>query len=120
MNKKNCFSEIDYKNLKDKSILILPFEHTKINDWIEYDSRSSREKAILMFLKGRKTKNIAKRLNVNINQVRSWTLSIYDKEKTPPANFKLNTNLRTPNNFSSWNSNTIYNFWNSFNTRQKA
>ncbi|MEN8907621.1 MAG: hypothetical protein ABF289_16845 [Clostridiales bacterium] len=86
---------------------ILQYNKTKLNDWIKNDSRSIQDKAIIMFIDGKKHMTICKYLKITSDYFRRIVFDYYKKfEILEKPIQKKATNI--PINFSTWNSNILY------------
>jgi hypothetical protein len=99
--------------------ITLTYPTTRIDYWLKYDSRSSKEKALIMFIGGHKRDNICKLLNISNKQLRLWIISYYVRMLRDKKAKKLNSIYKKPNNYSEWTSSIIYNFWSQIRDNQK-
>jgi hypothetical protein len=108
----NIAVENNYVNIINENDTLKP-RKIKISDWIKYDPRSKKEKAMILFKSGKNIKAIARALNLDLNKLSKWIFNYYENlDNNKIIEFPKNDKFNTPDNYSSWNSNIIYEFWN--------
>jgi hypothetical protein len=94
--------------IEDNLVLI---NRTQVNRWLKNNNGSTKFKAMTLYKEGIDFEYITKKLNLNKNQFCRWIMEFHDYEAPKFATPK-NKHLKSPQNYSSWISDKIYENWN--------
>lgn len=106
MNKRITFEE-----LQKKCDGIIPLRKISVKNWMKYDKRDTRGKAIELYRYGKSQEDIINILNITSRDLKGWIDELYNQKKITEVQNDWSLPLRTPSNFSNWNSMILKKCW---------
>lgn len=100
------------KELQEKFEGIIPLKYMSVKNWLKYDKRNAWSKSIELYKYGKSKEFICNSLNVTMNDLTKWIDELYNPKKIQrEVKNDWSISLRTPKNFSNWNSLILKQCW---------